>query len=69
MTITRTVKRALIALWVAALALGLVGLGLRLFSGRELADYGSYIPWGLWIAVYAYLVGISLGAYLLFAAG
>ena len=69
MTVSQNTKRVLIALWVAAFAVGLVGLGLRLFSGKELADYGSYIPWGLWIAVYAFMVGISLGAYLLFAAG
>jgi|GEM_PF-17323 len=69
MTGRHSITRGLIALWAAALLAGLVGLGLRLFSGRELADYGSYIPWGLWIAVYALLVGVALGSFLLFAAG
>jgi protein NrfD len=69
MTTRKTIGRVLLLLWVGALIAGLVGLGLRLFVGERLADYGSYIPWGLWIAVYAFLVGISLGAYLLFAAG
>ncbi len=52
-------------LWVVALVAGLVGVGLRLFTGHELADYGSAIPWGLWVSGYVYLVGLSAGAFLI----
>lgn len=54
-------------LWVVALGAGLVGVGLRLATGHELANYTSSIPWGLWVAAYVYLVGLSAGAFLLSA--
>lgn len=54
-------------LWVVALAFGLAGVYLRLTSGHELAGYGSYIPWGLWVAAYLYFVGLSAGAFLISA--
>lgn len=43
-------------------ALGLVGLVWRFVEGHAAADYGSYVPWGLWIAAYVALVGSSAGA-------
>jgi anaerobic selenocysteine-containing dehydrogenase/Ni/Fe-hydrogenase subunit HybB-like protein len=61
------VKRALIVIWAIALVLGAIGVLWRLWS--EHADFGSYIPWGLWVALYAWFVGLSAGAYMLFAAG
>lgn len=54
-------------IWSVAMAAGLVGVGLRLTSGHELANYTSSIPWGLWIAAYVYLVGLSAGAFLISA--
>ncbi len=54
-------------LWVAALGLGLVGVFWRLTSGHEQAGYGSYIPWGLWVAGYVYFIGLSAGAFLISA--
>ncbi len=53
--------------WVAALAVGLVGVAQRLLTGHELAGYTSNIPWGLWVAAYVYFVGLSAGAFLLSA--
>ncbi|GIU95952.1 MAG: hypothetical protein KatS3mg012_2409 [Gaiellaceae bacterium] len=61
------VERALIATWAVAFLLGGLGVLWRLYS--EHADFGSYIPWGLWVALYAWFVGLSAGAYMLFAAG
>lgn len=52
-------------LWVAALVFGLVGVGGRLRLGHELTGGTSYIPWGLWVAGYIYLIGLSAGAFLL----
>ena len=69
MRFTLTHARVLGALWAAALVAGLVGVGIRLATGEEQAAFGSYIPWGLWVALYAYLGGLSAGAFLLFAVG
>lgn len=60
-----TIKRVFWALWAVVFAVGLAGAIERLVSGHELAAYGSYIPWGLWVAVYIYFVGLSAGAFLL----
>jgi molybdopterin-containing oxidoreductase family membrane subunit len=43
---------------------GLYGLYSRIAFGHERANYGSYVPWGLWVAAYLYLVGLSAGAFL-----
>src|SRR3990172_4162866 len=64
---SKPVAVPLAALWVAALAAGLVGLWLRLTKGHELANYTSSIPWGLWIAAYVYFMGLSAGLYLIAA--
>lgn len=51
-------------LWVIAILAflaGLWGLFERATSGHLSADYGSYIPWGLWVGAYTYLLGISAG--------
>jgi molybdopterin-containing oxidoreductase family membrane subunit len=53
--------------WAVALIAGLVGVGLRLTSGHELANYTSSIPWGLWIAAYVYFMGLSMGLFLVSA--
>ena len=54
--------------WVLAsvgFLVGLVGLYQRVTDGHDMANYGSYIPWGLWVAGYIYLIGLSAGAFLL----
>jgi len=50
---------------IAAFLVGLVGLYQRVTAGHELANYGSYVPWGLWVASYIYFIGLSAGAFLL----
>jgi molybdopterin-containing oxidoreductase family membrane subunit len=54
-------------IWLAALVIGAVGVFQRLTEGHVPADYGSYIPWGMWVAAYVYLIGLSAGAFLLSA--
>ncbi len=54
--------------WILAsvgFVIGLVGLYQRITNGHDMANYGSYIPWGLWVAGYIYLIGLSAGAFLL----
>ena len=58
-------KRVFGILWVVAFLVGGVGVYLRLATGHQLAAYGSYIPWGLWVAMYIYFSGLSAGAFLL----
>ncbi len=50
-------------LWAVAFGLGLYGLVQRFAYGHEIANYGGYVPWGLWVAIYTYLIGLSAGAF------
>lgn len=65
MTMTQRCGRLGWWMWGILAALGLVGVGQRLTQGHLLANYGSYVPWGLWVAAYIYFVGLSAGAFLL----
>lgn len=58
-------KKAFYYLWGVGFLLGLVGVTQRLIYGHELAGYGSYVVWGLWVAAYIYFIGLSAGAFLL----
>jgi molybdopterin-containing oxidoreductase family membrane subunit len=51
------------ALTIICLAAGVYGLYLRFTEGHAAASYGSYVPWGLWIAAYVALIGASAGAF------
>ena len=55
--------------WILFVLAGLFGVYLRLTHGHNLAGYGSYVPWGLWIGVYFVGVGISGGAFVLGSLG
>lgn len=48
---------------IVAFLVGLVGLYQRFALGHQAANYGSYVPWGLWIAAYTMFVGASAGAF------
>lgn len=49
------------------LLVGLYGLYDRFVSGHLNANYGSYVPWGLWVAGYIYMIGLSAGAFVMSA--
>lgn len=55
--------------WVILLIVGTYGIFQRLAYGHQLAGYGSYVPWGLWIGLYFLGVGISGGSFVLGALG
>ncbi len=59
------IKKISYAVGVLALLFGLWGVYVRLFEGEQSANYGSYISWGLWVAIYLFLAGVSAGAYML----
>lgn len=57
-------------LWGVAIIgflVGLVGLFQRITGGHTVAAYNTYVPWGLWVALYTMLIGLSVGAYLVAA--
>lgn len=57
------------SIWVAGivlLLLGAWGMFQRLALGLAPTALGSYVPWGLWVAVYDYLVWIEVGSLLVF---
>jgi molybdopterin-containing oxidoreductase family membrane subunit len=60
----KTLQRIFWIIGATGFAVGLVGLILRFISGHEAANYGSYVPWGLWVGAYSYLLGISAGTFL-----
>lgn len=58
------VKRVLYVLGIVALLLGLYGFYSRLFIGERDVNYGSYVNWGLWVAMYLFFAGMAAGAYM-----
>lgn len=63
----KATRMVLYGVWAAAFALGVFGLVQRFADGHALAGYGSYVPWGLWVAAYVYFIGLAAGAFLLAA--
>lgn len=60
-----TLKRAFWAVGLLGLIPLAIGLYLRMTTGHQLANYGSVVPWGLWVAQYIYFIGLSAGSFLL----
>lgn len=58
-------KTILFIIWLVLLVWGLIGVFQRMTTGELTLNYGSYIPWGLWVAGKVYFVGIAIGASLL----
>ena len=61
----RNIKGLIWVLAVIGFGVGLYGMYLRFSTGHRLTNYGSYIPWGLWVAAYIYFIGLSAGSFLL----
>ncbi|HET8570067.1 MAG TPA: NrfD/PsrC family molybdoenzyme membrane anchor subunit [Candidatus Limnocylindria bacterium] len=59
----RTSKLLLPLLAVGVVA-GVIGVWDRFATGERALALGSYVPWGMWIGLYVYLVGVSGGAFL-----
>ncbi len=62
-----TLKRILYLLGAVALVLGLYGFYSRLFIGERDVNYGSYVNWGLWVAMYLFFAGMAAGSYMIAA--
>ena len=57
-------KRVVYVLSVLALLAGTWGVYDRLANGHRGAAYGSYVVWGLWVAMYLFFAGIAAGAFM-----
>jgi len=58
-------KRTLYVLGGLALLIGAWGVFVRLTTGHEQANYGSYVVWGLWVAMYLFFAGVAAGGFVL----
>jgi Ni/Fe-hydrogenase subunit HybB-like protein len=56
--------RYIVLLAVAGLIIGTWGMGARLLYGHQYMDYGSFVPWGLWVAFDLFFLGLTAGAYI-----
>ncbi len=54
-------KKVLYVLGAVAMLIGLWGAYVRLSTGHENADYGSFVVWGLWVAMYLFFTGVASG--------
>ena len=66
---SETLINKLKIIWLLLFIPGLVGIIIKLVTGERMAGYGSYVPWGIWIAVYFHAIGISGGAFAVGAIG
>jgi len=46
-------------------AIGMGGLAVRFSDGLRVTHLGSLVPWGIWVALYIYFIGLSAGSFLL----
>lgn len=58
-------KKTFYVLSMVALAIGLWGIYVRLTTGHMEANYGSYVVWGLWVAMYLFFAGVAAGGFML----
>lgn len=56
-------RRLILPAFVVLAILGTIGVVMRFAFGHLPAGYGSYVPWGLWIAIYFHAIGIAAGAF------
>lgn len=61
------IKRLLYILGVVALVVGAWGIYDRLAFGHTNANYGSYVVWGLWVAMYLFFAGAAAGSFMVAA--
>ena len=59
-----TSYNVLIGAAVLGLIAGTWGMTQRLLYGLNPVAFGSYVPWGLWVAFYLFFLGLSAGAFL-----
>jgi protein NrfD len=58
-------KKILYGLGAVALLIGIWGVYNRVATGHENANYGSYVVWGLWVAMYLFFAGCAAGGFMM----
>lgn len=64
-TLPRWVKRLYYTALVILSLVGITSLAVRLIYGLKVTALTSPIPWGMWVAIYIYFIGLSAGSFLL----
>jgi molybdopterin-containing oxidoreductase family membrane subunit len=59
-----TLKRLIYALCIVLLLFGVWGVYIRMTTGHAAAGYGSYVVWGLWVAMYLFFAGVAAGCFM-----
>lgn len=59
------IKTTIFIIWLILFVFGIYAVFQRLILGHKLAAYGSYVPWGLWVAAKVYFVGLGVGTSLI----
>mgnify|MGYP005847712955 FL=1 len=62
---SQTLRLLMWLTWIFAGVLGTLGMYQRITQGHLPAGYGSYVPWGLWVAIYFHGIGIAGGVFVL----
>jgi Ni/Fe-hydrogenase subunit HybB-like protein len=57
--------KTLLGVAVLGLIIGTIGLINFLVYGKSTLALGSYIPWGLWVSLYTFFLGLTAGAFLI----
>lgn len=57
--------RTLLGAAILGLIIGTIGLVYFMVYGKSTLALGSYIPWGLWVSLYTYFLGLTAGAFLI----
>jgi protein NrfD len=58
-------KKIFYGLGGLGILIGLWGVYDRLIFGHENANYGSYVVWGLWVAMYLFFAGVAAGGFMM----
>ena len=58
------IRRILYVLAIIAIVLGIFGFASRLVLGERDVAYGSYVNWGLWVAMYLFFAGLAAGSFM-----
>jgi Ni/Fe-hydrogenase subunit HybB-like protein len=62
---TERYYKPLLILAIIGLVVGFWGVFQAIWFGKGATDLGSYVPWGLWVAVYLFFLGLTAGAFLI----
>lgn len=69
MVMDKKTQNILKTLWAIIFIIGTIALITKFATGERMVGYGSYVPWGLWVALYFHFVGIAGGVFVVGAFG